>query len=144
MEVDDDVGIIFSVHIEAYDRNIDNITNDSFSPDHLDTYGCHHDYAFADAINHCAEVSKMKASIGSISVNNNKCNLFSDPVEGILSDLRDLLCNNLGEDVMCKIESQVYAAQGSKHKGIDKKLLSKLWVVNEDLAQCAIDRNTQL
>jgi hypothetical protein len=138
IEVDDDVGIISSVHIKAYDRNIDNIANDLFSPDYLDTYGCHHDYAFADAINHCDEVSMMKFSIVSISINNNKCNLFSDPVEGTLSDFRDLQFNNLGEDVMNKIESQVYATQVSKPKGIDKKLLSKLWVVNEDLDQYPI------
>ena len=40
------------------------------------------------------------------------------------------------------VKAEVASIQASRSKGISKETLSKLWLVSEDLAQGAIEKNT--
>ena len=147
MEVDEDDenGQIASVRISAFDDEIDRVSGNAFSAEYLDIHGCPYgDGAFAEAISGRAEVSKVMGSIGSVHFEEDNCGLFSEPFSGMLDDVKDLLNEAIGSVATCQLESQISSLKASKSKGVTKEMLSKIWVVTEDLAQCAIDQNTQL
>ena len=83
-------------------------------------------------------------SIGSVHAEEESCNLFAEPSSGVLDDVKDLLNEAIGSGATSKLESQVSSLKASQSKVVTKEMLSKIWVITEDLAQCAIDQNTQL
>ena len=62
----------------------------------------------------------------------------------VLDDVKDLLNEVIGSLNTSQLESQVSSLKASQSKGVTKEMLSKIWVITEDRAQCAIGQNTQL
>ena len=145
METDEIDGYIGAISISEADELTDEAIDNAYTPDVYDTDGLNEVADFADVLNSRAEISKMMGSIGSTTVDNTACSIFSHPFSGTLDNLRTMLTDSLGEEAIANVESQVMSAMAPAHqKGINKELLLKLWVVDEDLAKGAIDRNTQL
>ena len=80
-------------------------------------------------------------SIGSAKVYDiGNCSLFQSPSGGILDELQEMLVGIMDDVILAKIE----ALQATSSKGVSKEFLSKIWTVSEELAQGAIDQNSQL
>ena len=62
----------------------------------------------------------------------------------MLDDVKNLLNEAMGKVETNQLKSQISSLKASKSKGVTIEMLSKIWVVTEDLSQCAIDWNTQL
>jgi hypothetical protein len=140
MEADEEYPVIASVSISDHDAAIDNAIIESFHavPDELNLSD---DSKFLNAISERAEISKVMGSIGSVNAGSgSSCELFSDPAAGPIDELRDILTELFDDDTIAKIA----AVKVSHSQKISKEILSKLWTVSEELAQGAIDHNTQL
>ena len=93
----------------------------------------------ADAFSLHAEISKFGASIGSTTCMDSSLqdDLFDTSFTTSLDELEDLFM----KDIPSK---QIHSTTASPPKGISKQLLSKLWSINENLAEGAIAQTTQL
>ena len=134
---------IASVTIEAHDNQVDATISSSFCAISSRKSNIPDDN-FVTALNQRTEMSKMMASIGSVSVDDSPCELFSDPIFGQMEDLESAMHELLGDDVINVMKAKLSAVQATRSHGVKKDLLSKLWVVTEDEAQYAIDHSTQL
>ncbi len=147
MEADEpNDGYAGTVSVAAVAAMMDNVADNAFAPEPMDIDGnCNPDVAFADALNTRAEISNMMGSIGSVTANDNPCDVFAHPFSGTLDNLRSMLVDTLGEDTIAKLECEVMSVvTSSKQKGISKEKLAKIWVVDESLAEGALEKNTQL
>ena len=103
------------------------------------------DDGFCEAINLCGEISKMCASIGSCNVSKDDHIFESEvPISSTWDEMESVLKHHLDENQIKLIESEIASLHATRSKGVSKETLSKIWLVSEDLAQGAIDRNTQL
>ena len=134
MDVDDNDGVVTSVSLSAYNHAVDSNILESFH------YVPSDDDKFLTAVSERAEISKVVGSIGSVRAASDPCNLFAEPLQGTTDKLRNLLADILDDNLMAKVD----AIQASSTGGVTKEMLSKIWVVSEELAQGAIDQNTQL
>ncbi len=145
MEVDDESnGYVAVVKISDTDIVLDNVADSAFAPEILNVEENDDCAGLADALNKRGEISKMMGTVGSATVVDDTCEIFSHPSHGTIDALKCLLATSLGQDAIDTVEAQVKSAMASSSKGVTKDMLSKIWVVSEDLAQGAIDRNTQL
>jgi hypothetical protein len=140
MEVDDEYPIVASVLISDYEDAVDNAIADSFCDDLVPEDDMGDDCKFWKTISGRAEISKIMGSLGSVTVGCDTCELFSNPVDDGIGELRDTLAELFDDATMAKIA----AVQASKNQGVSKEMLSKIWMVSDDLAQGAIDHNSQL
>jgi hypothetical protein len=146
MIIDDDEDDMSLPNISALQLSdhIDNVSDSAFvcEDDNLDNYGL--DSLFATNLNQRAEVSKVMASIGSTNVSNDTLFEEKEAYFGELDNLTAQLTEALGPESVSKVKAAVASVKAGKSQGVSKQKLSKIWVVTEDLAQCAIDHNTQL
>ena len=103
------------------------------------------DHDFCEALNIRGEISKLCASIGSCNISDDN-SLFDlrKPSISRWEDIESSLRNYLDEGSIKAVEAEIASTQASRSKGVTKETLSKIWLVSEDLAQGAIDKNTQL
>lgn len=128
---------IAAVSSVTYEEQIDDNMNHAFS---AEASSCELAYALCQR----AEISKMMATIGSTQADDSLCGLFSNPIVGKLQDVEDSIADLIGIEAAAEIKAKLSAVSISGRKGVSKDHLSKIWVVTEDLAQCAIDHSTQL
>ena len=90
-----------------------------------------------------AEESKFSAAIGSITSSDDDFCLFKGQTTLTLTseELEESLSSILDDS---QINAVIKAVEASKTKGADAARLSKLWMINEELAQGALDQNRQL
>lgn len=139
MDVDENDGVVASVAISEYEEAVDHVMMETF--DHIPCdKAISDDDKLLDAISERAVVSKVMGTIGSVRTRGIPCNLFDDPIGGTIDELRELLSDVLDDEIIAKVE----AIKVSNTHGVSKEFLSKIWVVSEDLAQGALDQNTQL
>ena len=134
---------IAAVTVDEYNTNVDSIMDNSFYG--IKTNESHiPDNNFAAALNQRTEVSKMMASIGSVTMDDSPCPLFTDPILGQMEDLEESLHSLLGDQMVNKVKANLSAVRATQGDGVKNDRLSKLWVVTESEAQHAIDHSTQL
>ena len=138
----DDENISF-ITATAYGQHIDNITDNAYCH-HVYTTTSNPDGEFASAINQRAKISKMMGSIGSVTKSYRPCELFSDPIIGQLEELEGHICDILGPEAVAQGKANISAVQETRVKGFNKIQLIKIWIVYEEFAIKAIDKNTQL
>ena len=139
MNVDGDEGVVASVSISDYNHAVDSNMLESFQVPYSD-HEISYDDEFYNAVSERAEISKVMGTIGSVKACDGPCDLFSGPLEGTIDELRNLIADVVDDDIMAKVDS----IKALNTRGISKDKLSKIWVVSEELAQGAIDKNTQL
>ena len=99
------------------------------------------DADLSDRLNIRGEISKCSASIGSTIADDRECSVFTKPMITSMDELEQSFSSLLDEDQLSAVISTVNANQ-SKYVTLD--MLSKLWLIKEDLAKGAIDQNKQL
>ena len=99
------------------------------------------DADFSDRLTLRGEISKCSASIGSTIADDKECSVFTKPITTSMDELEHSLSSILEPDQLSAVISTVTANQS---KGATPEMLSKLWLIDEDLAKGAIDQNTQL
>ena len=137
-DFDDDI----VVSTATLNTHVDNVMEEAFAtpdPD-IDNYDLDSDFAFH--LTQRADISKMMATLGSTTASFNT--FQDDTFTGQLDDLTAELIKNLGPDSVDKVKASIASVHASSAKGVSKETLSKIWMVTEDLAQGAIDHNTQL
>lgn len=134
---------IATITVSAFEANIDDCHSNSFvaNDDQIHVYP---DEQFCNALEQRTEVSKMMGSIGSTECHCQPCSLFEEPLQGSLNELEHDLSEALGSEVANTIKARINALQATKSRGVDKRYLSKIWLISEDQAQGTIDRTTQL
>lgn len=140
MDVEDEYPVVASVSISDYEDTVDTVFTESFccaTAAHADDMG--DDCKFFEAISSRAEISKVMGSIASVTTGGDTCELFSDPVVDSIGRLRDTLVELFDDATIAKIAT----VQASKNQGVSKEILSKIWMVSDELAKGAIDHNTQ-
>ena len=102
-----------------------------------------HDAGLAACLNAKVEDSKFAATIGSTTSSDEDCCLFLGQTPSTMSheELEKSLSSILDES---QINAVIKAVSASQSKGASAKQLSKLWLINDELAQGALDQNTQL
>ena len=84
-------------------------------------------------------------SVGSVVVDDNACGLFSHPFSGTIDNLRAMLADLLGEEEVDRAKAEIKSAMAtSKQKGVSKEKLTKIWIIDEDLTEGALEKSTQL
>ena len=125
--VDDSSYIISYCTIDEYNKNVDQVCETSFAGEpNFDTasiFNCEVT-DFSHSLLQCCEISKIAASIGATH--------FSKSSRANLFDIQE---NNSVE---------LSSAHATKSKGVTFKSLAKIWNISEELAEKAIDRNTQV
>ena len=148
-ENNDDDGAIHSlepVTVEKWNEQLDANISCAFScPCELEE--ADHD-GFTHAINSRGDVSKFSASIGSINTQSNesKQDLF-DPLGPSTmgwDKLEKSLESVLDPKLLSNVKAHLASAEAARPKGISPSALSKLWMIKENLAEGAIEQNTQL
>ena len=69
--------------------------------------------------------------IGSVTKFYTPCVLFSYPIMGQLEELEVYICNILGPEAVAHGKASISSFQATHVKGVNKKQLSKIWVVSE-------------
>ena len=135
-----------SVKISDWDNSTDKSISSAFVSPPFDTNEVtNHDSSFCNALNIRTEISKLSASIGSCNISNDTPEFDEDnPKDSTLDDIEPLLKSYLSEDSIKVIKAKIAAVQASRPKGVSKEHLSKIWLISEELAQGAIEKNTQL
>ena len=118
-ETYDDVEITVAAVEAAIDRNCSNST--IMRPDHEPPRGKENDLA----------VSMGRSNFGSRMGATSRLRL----AQGLLIS---------EHDIKGRLQREVGSIVGSRKKGVSKEFLAKIWNIREDLAQGAIDENTQL
>ena len=110
------------------------------------------DGGLLQALTSKVEVSKAMASIGS-------CNVDLTDEETLFEESTDLsasLESQISQDVLHRVEvelkpdtlrevkAQLSSVRAGESRGVRREHLSKIWKIKEDLADAAIDHNTQL
>ena len=86
-----------------------------------------------------AEISKFSTSIGSCTVSDIDDDLFTGPAHTTLDDLETIFSKDINTNL------EISSTKATASKGINPKVLSKLWNIPENLlAKGAIDTTTQL
>ena len=137
-----------SVSASDWEANIDANVSTAFSvPPSVEQYSSpSSDVAFCKAINLRGEISKLSASIGSCNVSSEPCSVFDidKPSFSKWEEVESTLKSVLNPEELEYVEAKVSSALASRSRGVSKEFLSKLWLVPENLAEEAIERNTQL
>ena len=151
MEVDDDEGILFfdasSVLCTSLDAHLDDVASGSYTQDATfegSFVPPSSDSSFASALGIRNEISKFGASIGSCNISSSPCQIFEDNNKSTLEEVKSQLEPRLDPSTVSKVMATVSAAAASKPEGISSSLLSKLWMIDESLAEGVLERNTQL
>ena len=147
-EDDDWASTMASVSASDWEANIDANVSTAFSvsPSVEQYSNPSSDVAFCKAINLRGEISKLSASIGSCNVSSEPCSVFDidKPSFSKWEEVESTLKSVLNPEELECVEAKVSSAQASRSRGVSKEFLSKLWLVPENLAEEAIERNTQL
>jgi len=145
MEIDDEARNIFdtsSVTVEMLDSHIDASISSAFSTDdYVVTQNEHVNDVdgFAETLSLRREISKFAANIGSCTISDERCSLFTD-----IDSIHESIIGLTDPAFMRDLQMNISSLQAGQPVGIDSKTLSKLWLVSESLAKGAIDQNTQL
>eukprot|EP00957_Ditylum_brightwellii_P159758 12159723-Ditylum_brightwellii.AAC.1 len=108
-----------------------------------------HAFDFASMITARGEVSKFGASLGNCNLftlksSNNNISDLNEPITTTWENFEESLKSWLDANQIEFVQAQIAAANAGKPAGTSISTLSKLWCISEDLAQGAIDQNTQL
>ena len=104
------------------------------------------DVDFFNAMNLREDISKLSVSIGSYNVSYEPCSDFDiyktsfSKWEQVESTFKSVL----NPEEIEHVKSKVLSTQASRFRRVSKELLSKLWIVPENLAEKEIEWNTQL
>ena len=103
------------------------------------------DAGFLDSLILRGEKSKLCATIGSCNISNDK-SIFDlkATMAPTWDDMKSSLQGYIDEDKIRAIDAEISFLYASWPTGISKENLSKFWMVSKELAQGAIDQNTQL
>ena len=139
----DEIFELASVQTSDFDTAVDSAIISSFKAETQDTSRYDTDAAFASCLNAKVEEAKFGATIGSTTTSDKDCCLFLGQHDLNLTseELEESLSNILDTN---QINAVIEAVEASKSKGADAKRLSKLWMINDELANGALDQNTQL
>ena len=134
---------INSITIPQWDDTVTSILTDVFMVDAELPESNYHNtdvHELAHLLSLQAEISKFGMSIGSCIANNNTTedDMFLDTACNYIDDLDDYFSKDLPS------KTSISSAHASQPKGVSKSTLSKLWCINEKLAQGAIDSTSQL
>ena len=140
---EDDIFDISAITTEVWNETIDRNISSVFTSNPQDDTEQHRDddvVNLMEALNIKAEIGKFGMSIGSCD---GKCDyalddLFVDSNTTTLDELEDYF----SKDILSK--NIISSATATTPKGVSKEVLSKLWCINEKLAQGVIDNTTQL
>ena len=69
--------------------------------------------------------------------------MFDGPYVMTMNNLEESLSDIISPDKINKIMSSISAAAADKPKGVKPSVLSKLWSITENLAEGAVEKNTQ-
>ena len=144
MERESEDAYIAAVSTSDFNETVDKLTTEAFTSSNMNNDEYNHDAMFSNALNQRTEISKMMASIGSVTISDEKDSIFVTPIGGSFDELREILIDELGEETVTSVEDRVNSVQATIYKGVNKDFLSNIWLVSEDLAECDIDKNTQL
>ena len=132
--------LIWNLHVNA------SILSAYVAEEHFDDCTENLDKYFAEALNLRGEISKVQqASIGSTTFSDEPCELFkSDPFITYMDDLEETLSDLVSPEHMDSLMASI-SSVARKSKGISADKLFKLsWLITEELADGAIDHNTQM
>ena len=146
METASDPNEIFelaAVQTSTYEDAVDTAISCCYIPDDKNTSRYDTDALFGSNINDKLLESKFKGAIGSTTTSPEECCLFLNhkPLTLTTEELEESLSSVLDEP---EITAIVQAVAASKSQGATSDQLSKLWMINDELAQGAVDQNTQL
>ena len=114
----DDVNIV-SISATAYKHHIDNSTASAYCAI-VYKMPSKTDCEFVSAINQRAEICKMMRSIGSFTLSDTPCELFSDKIIGQLEELEDQICNILGPEAVSQVKDKISNVQANCGKGFNQ------------------------
>ena len=139
----DDIFELACVQTSAYDTAVDAAISSCFKAEPRDIARYDTDAGFAACLSARAEQSKFGATIGSTTISNKDCCLFKGqiPLQISTEELEQSLSTILDTD---QINAVIKVVEASTSKGPTAERLSKLWMINEELASGALDQNTQL
>ena len=143
---DNDEDLFFnasSVTCDALDSHLDAVASSAYCDDTSTLERSDHDTAFSQAISTRCEISKFGTSVGSCSIDNASCPLFS-PMSSDLHNIESKLEPLLTSGELSEVMSTISSASASRSSGVTASRLSKLWMIDESLAEGVIERNTQL
>ena len=86
----------------------------------------------------------MSASIGNCNVSREHCRLFQSPSLTAITNIEYKIEGILGLYHVQAILSEVSAVEARSPSVIKTTGISKLWITLETIAECALNRNTQL
>ena len=86
----------------------------------------------------------MMGSIGSFTINDTPCELFSCPIMVQLEELEVHIFDILGPEAVDHVKVKIRDVQSTRGKGVNKIQLIKIWVVSEEQESISIDKSTQL
>ena len=138
----DDVNIV-SISATAYKHHIDNSTASAYCAI-VYKMPSKTDCEFVSAIDQRVEICKMMRSIGSFTMSDTPCELFSDKIIGQQEELEDQICNILGPEAVSQVKDKISNVQANCGKGFNQNHSSNIWVVSEELAIKAIVNHSQL
>ena len=139
----DEIFELDTVQTTDFDNAVDSALISSFKAEPQDPSRYDTDAGFASNLNAKVEENKFGATIGSTTSSNDECCLFlgQNPITLSSEELEESLSSILDD---YQINAVIKSVEASKSKGVDAIRLSKLWMINEELAQGALDQNTQL
>ena len=148
MLLDDDEDNEFDMSaftVESLENAIDVNVSLAICDDVLSRFGCNHDEDFARDMSRRAAISSARA-VHNLDPNdspNISNNIFDEGYEGTLEGLVSMIDGLVPTEKLHEVEAQC-AAMAKDMKGPSPELLSKLWMIPENLAKDAIDQNTHL
>ena len=111
MELEPAPGEISST--KAFESAIYKIIDDEFVSDYADK----DDYSLDSNLHHNlsmrSEISQMMGSIGSVTLDQQPCELFTSPMSGDFKELEQALMTVLCKEDMTKVAAQVHAVRAS-------------------------------
>ena len=134
-----------AISCESVELAIDVNMSSTVCEDILTPTNCDDDQNFAYELNKRTEMSMAKCIHGSDpnltpSIGND---IFEDGYEGSLEGLISMIDSFILPEKLKEIEAQV-SALASDMKGLSPELLSKLWMVPENLAEDVVEINAHL
>ena len=139
----DEIFELASVKTSDYETAVDAAISSCYKAEPQDVSRYDTDADFASRLNSKVEKSKFGATIGSTTSSHEDCCLFIGQAPSTMTseELKKSLSSMLDET---QINAVIKAVSAHQAKGASAKQLSKLWLINDELAQGALDQNTQL
>ena len=132
-----------SVQTSDYESVVDAAISSCHKAEPQDLSKYDTDSSFASCLNSKVEESKFGATIGSTITSPKDCCLFigQTPTTLTSEELEESLLSILDKP---QINAVIKAVSAHQSKGANAEHLSKIWLINDELARGALDQNTQL